>query len=123
MPYYHGSPTKNLKILKPHYDKRLNIKAVFFSDEPYSPMRFALLKQRHTSSVNLTTKKGKFVSGKVLTQYPLLKEGYLYTLKVNLKDLKKRPRLHTKIPLKVIHVKKITKKDVLGLGWKVIVKK
>jgi len=120
---YHGSSVKGLKQIKPFLDKRTGIKAVFLSDERFGPMIFSLLNERHNSTVNLTTKKGKFISGRIITKKPLRKQGWLYTVQVKQKDLHPTPRLHTTIPLKVISVKKVTKEDVLKLGWKIKVKK
>ena len=120
---YHGSPAKGLKILKPHFDRRLKIKAVFLSDEIFGPMIFSLLKERHSSTVEYTTRRGKFITGKVITKKPLLKSGWLYTFKVEKKALYKKPRPHLKTSTPVLLVKKVTRKETLKLGWNIILKK
>ena len=72
MTFYHGSPVKGLKHLKPRLDPRLNLKGVFVADEPFGPMMFSLLPDRAHSMVKYETKKGKFIKGKKINNYEIL---------------------------------------------------
>ncbi|MBS3168568.1 hypothetical protein J4216_05555 [Candidatus Woesearchaeota archaeon] len=123
--FYHGSQVEGIKILKPKKDPRTKINGIFISDLPYGPMLHSLLKNRSTSNVNYTTKNKRFIKGRVITKHELNKEGYLYKIKPNKKDLTidKEGKLYLTKPIKVESCKKITKKDVLKLGWKIKVKK
>ena len=60
--FYHGSPIKGIKVLKPKFDPRLNIKGIFIADEPFGPMIFSLLPVRAKSIVNYETKSKKWSS-------------------------------------------------------------
>jgi len=119
--FYHGSPVKGLKVLKPKMDPRLGIKGVFVADEPYGPMMFSLLPNRSKSAINYETKKGKFIKGEVSTSKPLNEEGWLYTVKPS-KDIiveRKPGRYHLSSAVRVEKSRRVTKEEVLKLGWKV----
>ena len=81
--FYHGSPVKGIKILKPKLDPRLGIKGIFVADEPFTPMLFSLLPNRAKSMVNSVTKNGKFIKGEFISPLPLNETGYLYVVKPN----------------------------------------
>ena len=122
--FYHGSPVKGIKILKPKLDPRLGIKGVFIANEPFTPMLFSLLPSRAKSMVNSITKNGKFIRGEVISPFPLNEEGYLYIVKPNKKYLieRKPGKYYVKNAVKVLRVKIVKKEKVLKMGWKVKVK-
>ena len=120
--FYHGSPTPNIKILEPRFDPRLEMEGLFVADEPFGPMMFALLPVRAHATVNYETVKGEFIKGKVVTP-AINDEGWLYTVIVE-DDIvveRKEGRFHLTAPVKVSDVKKVTKDEVLKLGWEVVI--
>lgn len=119
--FYHGSPIKGLKILKPHLDHRLGVKGLFVADEPFGPMIFALLPNRAKSLVKYKHKGGKFIEGYVITPKPLNKVGWLYSVKPSSEIVVERKpgRYYLNAPTKIVKCKKILKEEVLKLGWKV----
>ena len=125
MTFYHGSPIKGLKHLKPRLDPRLNIKGVFVADEPFGPMMFSLLPDRAHSMVKYETKKGKFIKGKVITPQPLNKEGWLYEIQSHKEIVKEKQtdRYYLTQETPVTKATKVTEKEILELGWEVIVDK
>ncbi len=119
--FYHGSPTPNIQILEPRFDKRLGITGLFVADEPFGPMIFSLLPERFNSTVNYSTKDGKLVEGSVKTS-KINQEGWLY--EVDLDDNssiveRKAGRYHLTKPVKVSKVTKVSIKDVEVQGWKI----
>jgi 23S rRNA pseudouridine1911/1915/1917 synthase len=123
MIFYHGSPVKGLKYLEPRLDPRLNIKGVFVADEPFGPMMFSLLPDRAHSIIKYETKKGEFIKGKVVTPQPLNKEGWLYEVQPAKEDIKERQadRYYLTKKTPITKSTKVTQKDVLRLGWEVVV--
>lgn len=123
--FYHGSPTPNIKVLKPRLDPRLGIEGIFVSDLIFSPMIFSLLPVRAHATVNLTTRGGKFIKGKVVT--PKINEvGWLYILEIEddkIIEERERDKFYLTAPVKIKSSKKILKEDVLKLGWVVKIKK
>lgn len=119
--FYHGSPKEGISILKPCFDPRLKVKGLFIADEPFGPMMFALLPNRAKSTVKYTTKRNQFVEGYVITHKPLNKVGWLYSVKPSPKIIieRKPGRYYLNAPTKIVKCKKITKEEVLKLGWKV----
>lgn len=124
MKFYHGSPQKGIKVLEPKLDPRLGIKGIFVADEPYGPMMFSLLQDRAQSIVNYKTEGGKFIEGEVISQKALLEEGWLYTVDLDKEEVSERKpgRYHLTRATKVSSEKKVTKEEVLTLGWKVTIK-
>ena len=122
--FYHGSPTKGIRILKPKKDPRLGIKGIFIADQPFGPMMFALLSNRAKSSVKYETKGKKFIKGRVETPFPLHKEGYLYIVQPQKEELQQRKpgRYHLIKSIQVLKCRKVSQKQVLRLGWKVRLK-
>ncbi len=124
--YYHGSSRKGIKTLRPRYDPRTKIKGVFLSEHAFAPMIFALLKNRAKANIHYTTHKGTFVFGRVISPTPLLEHGYLYTVDIlpsSLRKTKHSGEYYLKKSIPVSTCKKITKKQVLIFGWKIIIKK
>ncbi len=119
--FYHGSPISKLKRLEPRLDTRLGLKGVFVADEPFGPMMFALLPNRAKSTVKYVTKKRKFVEGYVITPKPLNKVGWLYSVKPEQACIVERKpgRYFLNASTKVVKCRKVTKEEVLKLGWKV----
>ena len=121
--FYHGSPTPNIKVLEPRLDPRLGIKGIFVDEESYAPMLFSLLPIRDRSNVNLTTKAGKFIEGTCVAEI-INDEGWLYTIEADRSTVKecesRRYYLTASVP--VMNSRKVTKKEVLALGWKVTIK-
>lgn len=121
--FYHGSPTPNIEILEPRFDTRLEMEGLFVADEPFGPMMFALLPVRAHAIVNYETKEGRFIKGEVVTP-AINDEGWLYTVMVGDEIIveRKKGRFHLTAPVKVSSVKKITKEEVLKLGWNIVIK-
>jgi hypothetical protein len=117
---YHGSPTGGIEVLEPRHDERLNMEGLFVADEPFGPMMFALLPVRAHATVEYETKNGKFVQGKVRTP-AINDEGWLYTLEVADEMVKERKpgRYYLEVSVPVAKTEKVTKEDVLKLGWTV----
>ena len=121
--FYHGSNKKGIMVLRPKLDKRTGIKGVFLSDNKYGPMVFSLLRNRAKSSVDLKTKNNKFITGKLISDLPLNQESWLYILKPNLDHIKpyirKSGEYYLLKPYKVHRIKRVTKRQVERLGWKI----
>lgn len=122
--YYHGSKVNNLKYLEPQLDKRLGITGVFISKDKYHPMAFSLIPNSYKTSVNTTTKDGKFIKGTITTSEDLNDIGYLYSVTINkdnvnyLKPYKKESYYSTN-RLKVDSMELVTKEDLTKLGWNI----
>jgi hypothetical protein len=97
---------------------------VFFADTRHGPEVFSLMPARHKFTKNETTEGGKFVKGEILGRLPLNKEGYLYTVSPDPKDIVewKPGRFYSRAPVKVTEVEKVRLKDVLAKGWEVKIK-
>lgn len=118
--FYHGSPSPNLTVLEPKLDPRLGIEGVFVANEPFGPMMFSLLPDRAHAVVNWKTNNGEFVEGNVVT--PVInEEGWLYTLEAEDTGVTEGEsgQMYITAPAKVVKADKVTKENVLNLGWKV----
>ena len=114
--YYHGSPTPDLKQLKPRHDPRTETKALFTKQDPESALIYALLPNRAKSNVTHSTVGGKFTEGHVVSPEPLLPEGYLYTLpKVTGKASGDSYLINKAV--KPLSVRKVTQEDARKAGW------
>jgi len=121
--FYHGSPTPDIKVLEPKLDPRLGVEGVFVATEPYGPMIFSLLPDRAHSVVNWKTNNGVFVEGSVVT--PIInEEGWLYTIEAESEHVTegKSGQFYLTAPINVVKAEKISKEDILKLGWKVEVR-
>lgn len=117
--YYHGSPTYIKGNLEPRFDSRLNVLALFVSDDKYGPSMFSLLSDRANSSLEYETYLGRFISGTVKTSH-LNDFGWLYTLYieddyiVNIEG-----DLYTTQICTPLRITKVYRPQQLELGWKV----
>ena len=99
--FYHGSPTKGIKVLEPRLDPRLNMKGVFLTHYIESAILFSLLSKRHKASMETVTKNGRVTKLIVRSKIPLNPTGYLYSIKDNPKIVERAPfRYVSKIDVK-----------------------
>lgn len=118
MKYYHGSPTPNLTLLIPRLDLRTGIKGVFVSNEVFGPCMYSLLPDRSNTAISYTTVGGRFISGSVMTYYPLNPLGYLYEVVVSDEAILNVPNeFYFTTPVACKFLKEVSEKEVKDLGW------
>ena len=103
--------------LEPQTDPRSGLTGLFVSDEPFGPMVYALLPSRAEASVSYRTNGDRFIHGEV-TAPALLDEGWVYTIEAEESEMTKvSDEFILNSPAHVIHVKQVTKDDILKYGW------
>ncbi|MDX1535728.1 MAG: hypothetical protein R3346_03145 [Candidatus Spechtbacterales bacterium] len=120
--FYHGSPIADLTTLEPQLDRRLGIRGVFLSHEPYGPMVFSLISDRSRVHVEYKTKRGQFFGGKIVAPFDLNDTGWLYKLEVDPDTITAigHGEFYSSQSIKVCSCKKVTREDVLKMKWKVM---
>lgn len=119
--FYHGSQRKGLEVLHPQLDKRLGIRGVFLSNEPFGPMVFSLIKDRSKAHVEYKTQGGRFMDGKIIAPFELNDTGWLYTLELDPEKLNciSHGEFYSNSAAKISSCKLVTKEEVLEMQWKI----
>lgn len=122
--YFHGTSIGGLTLLRPHMDIRTGIRAVFVCDDPFGAEMFALLSDRSQSEVLYAVQDGKLLQGKVKTNTPLNREGWIYEVKLAPEQLQiavDNGGFYTLDEVMVEQATHLYREHVLSRGWDVAI--